>query len=124
MKYVADAMLNGLAKELPKRGEISCTTALNEVWKERDSSKPGKYDAKIFRFFLEKNYKLTPLEDPEKYMLITADKDLARYFEEFGLNYRLARKPESRQAFKTMADRLATEILSGQLERSVEETSE
>ena len=87
MRYVVDNMFNGLAKELVKSG-IDCQTAIQVIWNDNDSSKPRRWDANIFRFLLEKKYRLVRRsEEPDDdYCIITADKDLNRYCVEFGID--------------------------------------
>ena len=96
MKYITDNMLNGLAEELPK-SNIQCETAVYAIRKDNDSSKTMK-DAEIFRFLLEKRYELRerPKDEKDEVELITADKDLVRYCEEFGLPNRYVSEPEKR----------------------------
>ena len=105
MIYITDNMFNGLAKELPKAG-IECETANQLIWGDNDSSKKGRYDAEIFRFLLEKKYKVVPLESPdEDYTIITADKDLVRYCREFDIDceYIAQDKPPTKAESKELA---------------------
>jgi hypothetical protein len=96
MKYITDNMLNGLAEALPK-SDIPCETAVYAIRKDNDSSKTMK-DAEIFRFLLAKKYELRERlqDEDDKVKLITADKDLIRYCEEFGLPCRYVSEPEKR----------------------------
>jgi hypothetical protein len=114
MKYLLDSMFNGLAKELSK-ADIDCETAIHAIWNDDDSAQKGRWDAKIFRFLLEK--KLAPVPQTgvvEDYTIITADKDLERYCSEFGIKCMLI--PQPKPLTKSQYKALATE-LEGRLEK-------
>ena len=109
MKYVTDNMLNGLARALPRAG-VNCETALFAIRKEADSRKKLP-DAEIFRFLLEKKFEIRPKHETEGVTLITSDKDLAGYCEEFGLPFIYEEKPKTKSDFLQIAGRLARELL-------------
>lgn len=109
MRYVTDNMLNGLARALPKAG-IYCETALFAIRREVDSRKKLP-DAEIFRFLLEKKFEMRPKHEAEGVTLITSDKDLAGYCEEFGLPCIYEEKPKTKSDFLQIAGRLARELL-------------
>jgi predicted nuclease of predicted toxin-antitoxin system len=114
MKYLVDNMFNGLAKELTK-SDIECETAIHAIWKDDDSAQPGRWDAQIFRFLLEKKFTFIPrASSSEDYTIITADKDLNRYCCEFGIKCMLI--PESNSLTKSEYAALAAELV-GRLER-------
>ncbi len=83
--YLADNMFNGLAVELSRMG-IGCVTVNEQIWGDNKSETKGRYDPIIFRFLLQKKFELVPIESKENWTVITADKDLARYCKEFGLD--------------------------------------
>ena len=109
MKYITDNMLNGLARALPRAG-VDCETALFAIRKEVDSRKKLP-DAKIFRFLLEKKFEIRPRHENEGVTLITSDKDLAGYCEEFGLPCIYEEEPKTKSDFLQIVGRLAREIL-------------
>lgn len=109
MKYVTDNMLNGLAGALPKAG-VNCETALFAMHKEVDSRKKLP-DAEIFRFLLEKKFEIRPKQETEGVTLITSDKNLAGYCNEFGLPCIYEEKPKTKSDFQQIAGRLARELL-------------
>jgi hypothetical protein len=110
MRYLADNMFNGLAKQLSEAG-IECDTAIHAIWGDRDSSKKGRHDAIIFRFLLEKKFKLIPLNGADaSYKIITADKDLARYCDEFKLECEFISR--DRAPTKAESKELAEKIIS------------
>jgi hypothetical protein len=114
MKYLADSMFNGLAKELSKE-DIDCETVIHAIWKDDDSAKPGRWDAQIFRFLLEKKFTVVQKDDPaEDYTIITADKDLQRYCREFDIECILI--PQPKPLTKTQYKELASELV-GRLEK-------
>jgi hypothetical protein len=113
MRYLVDNMFNGLMKEFSKR-DIDCATVIHEIWNDDDSSIGGRWDARIFRFLLEKKYDLVPKESVGKeYMVITADNDLERYCREFGLGCRHIPQPKplSKVEYKELATTLADELI-------------
>ena len=74
MKYMTDAMLSGLAKELRAQG-IDCETVhMRMLGNERSQESIG--DHKILKFLTERKGDVT---------LITADTKLANYCQEFGV---------------------------------------
>ncbi|HUI86083.1 MAG TPA: hypothetical protein VLY21_02875 [Nitrososphaerales archaeon] len=110
MKYYADNMFNGVAKELAKAG-IESEMVIQAIWGDRDSSVKGRYDAKIFRFLLEKKYRVKPLEEPtEDCIVITADKDLARYCSEFDIRCELVNR--TAPPTKAESEELAKKIIA------------
>src|SRR2546422_10302338 len=74
MKYMTDAHLAGLAKELKDRG-IDCETVHQLMMESADSSKTIT-DPKIFKFLKEERETIT---------LITMDIELAQYCEDDGI---------------------------------------
>ncbi len=106
-RYIADNMFNGIAKPLSKAG-IECDLAIRVVWGDDDASKKDRYDAKIFRHLLAKKYALVPLGDTDELVLVTADEDLARYCEEFGLpcEYVARDKPPTKAESKELVAKL------------------
>lgn len=116
MKYIIDSMLNGLAKYLTKP-EIDAVTATFAIRKDNDSSKEIP-DAKIFRFVLEKKYRLIPAEKPEDYAIITSDKELVKYCKEFGISCKHVKKPATRKDFKETASKLIGELRNSRSSQS------
>ena len=115
MKYIVDNMFNWLAKELEESG-IDCETAIHVIWNDDDSSKPGRWDAHIFRFLLEKKYSLVRREEAnDEYCIITADNDLSRYCVEFGIacKHILQETPPSAAGNKELVTRLLAELQGG-----------
>jgi CRISPR/Cas system CMR subunit Cmr4 (Cas7 group RAMP superfamily) len=111
MRYIADNMFNGVAQELKVAG-IECETVNKAIWGDEYSDKKERYDAVIFHFLLEKKFKLVPVTSVnEAYTIITADKDLARYCNEFGLScHFVARQKEpSRTESKELAKKIISE---------------
>jgi hypothetical protein len=85
MKYLTDNMFNGVAKALSD-ASVGCETVNHAIWGDNDPTKVGRHDAKIFRYLLEKKYRLVPTDVlGEELVVVTADKDLARYCQEFEL---------------------------------------
>jgi hypothetical protein len=112
MKYLVDNMFNGLAKEPPK-ADIDCETVIHEIWKDDDSAQPGRWDAQIFRFLLQKKFTLFPHASvSEDYTIITADKDLKRYCREFGIECMLIPQPKplTKPEYKALAAELASRL--------------
>jgi predicted nuclease of predicted toxin-antitoxin system len=110
MKYLVDNMLNGLAKELPKV-DIDCETVIHAVWNDDDSAQPGRWDAQIFRFLLEKKFTLNKRSDiAEDYVIITADKDLERYCREFGIECRLISLPATNSEYRALVAELVSKL--------------
>jgi hypothetical protein len=108
MKYVTDNMLNGLAKILTKAG-FDCTTATRAIRKDDDSSKEIP-DGVIFRFLLEKKYKLVPVEGAEEYAIITSDKELPKYCAAFDIDCVYEDEPKSSTEFNEMGVRLVSQL--------------
>ena len=108
MKYILDSMLNGLETYTTRAG-INCVTATFALRHDNNSS-VGIPDGSIFRFVLEKKFKLVALEDGEDYGIITSDKQLVKYCEAFGIYCKYIEKPETSQEFKEVATRLVDEL--------------
>jgi hypothetical protein len=108
MKYLADNMLNRLSTDLPAEG-LDCETIVHAI---RGSNDPGTEvpDAEIFRFLLEQEFELRRREVTSSLVLITSDKDLAKYCQEFGLRYLYREKPNSPEEFDQMASKLIEEL--------------
>jgi hypothetical protein len=107
MRYITDNMLNGLAKDLTG-ANIPCETAIRAVRGDEDSSEKLP-DAKIFRYLLEKKYAISIKKGSESVALISADKDLARYCEEFGLPCVYVQKPGTGE-FGKLSRKLIAEL--------------
>jgi len=109
MRYVTDNMLNRLAKELPKAG-IDCITAIQAIRGDNDSSKKIP-DAKIFKFLLEKRYELRAKTNGlEEIVLITSDKSLAKFCQEFNVPFIYRGKPDTRKGFRDMTTKLIEKL--------------
>ena len=113
MKYLIDNMFNGLVPELTRRN-IKCETVIHEIWKDDDASVPDRPDAVIFRFLLERRFRLTPVAEGEDFGVITADIDLARYCNEFGLTCEFVPQPKplTKDEFKELGPKLAAKLES------------
>jgi uncharacterized protein with PIN domain len=76
MRYMVDAMLYGLAKELREKG-VDCQTATKFIRGDEDS-RISISDPDIIDFLLKNKRNIT---------LITADTELAKYCQKFNIPY-------------------------------------
>jgi hypothetical protein len=87
---------------------------IHEIWNDDDSSIGGRWDARIFRFLLEKKYDLVPKETVGKEcMVITADNDLERYCLEFGIECKHISQPKplTKAEYKALAATIADKLV-------------
>lgn len=108
MKYVLDTMLNGLKKYMSPAGIQVFTT--NYLIRKSEDSSIEIPDGKLFRLVLEKKYELIPKKDPELYAVITSDKELVKYRNEFEIPVHSVEKPNTKEEFKETASLLIREI--------------
>lgn len=109
LKYVIDNSLNRLAKGLKSAG-IDADTSTFLIRGDNDSSKPLK-DPKKFRHLLEQKYNLSIRNEwSNDATLITTDKDLFAYCEEFQIPCLFVKKPETKQGFKEMSAKLVKKL--------------
>jgi hypothetical protein len=108
MKFIGDSVLDGLKKFMAKGG-IDFVTATEAIRNDNVSS-VSIPDGEIFRFVLQKKYRLVLREDPEDYTIITSDKELPGYCRAFGIECILVEKPETRAGFKETAARLVGQL--------------
>lgn len=108
MKYIGDSMLNGLEKFMAE-ARIDFVTANYAIRKSNDT-RIGIPDGTIFRLVLEKKYKLVPREGGEDWTIITSDKELPKYCEEFGLGCIYVEKPKTPAEFKQTAATLVERL--------------
>ena len=101
-------MLNGLEKYMIKTG-IDFVTATYSLRRDNDSSIPIP-DGEIFRFVLESKYELVPRADAENYTIVTSDKELQKYCEAFGIDFKYVEKPSPPEGLQEMALRLAEQL--------------
>ena len=112
MKYVLDSMLYGLENFLTK-SEIDCLRASVAVQNDSNPNE-GIPDGSIFRFVLEKKYKLVPIVGAEDYAIITSDKELVKYCEAFGIECKHFGTPDSSEGFHQDAIGLVNELKKSQ----------
>lgn len=109
-KYIGDSMLYGLSKFMTKAG-IDFVTATRAM-RDDDDSSVAIPDGDLFRFVLEKKFRLVPREDAVDYTIITSDKELPAYCNAFGIDCILVEKPATRVAFKETAAKLVERLKS------------
>lgn len=66
----------------------------------------------LFRYVVEKKYKLVPREGADDYALITSDKELQKHCQVFGIVCKYMEKPLTRKDFKEMATKLIDQLKS------------
>ena len=113
MKYMLDTMLNGLKKYLVPAG-IQAFTANYLIRNSEDSSVEIPH-GRLFRFVLENKYDLVPKKDPELFTIVTSDKELEKYCNEFEIPVHKIERPSTRNEFKKAASLLIRKITENRL---------
>ncbi|MDH2901653.1 MAG: hypothetical protein PXY39_11860 [archaeon] len=97
---------------MPKAG-INFVTATYTLHKNNDS-RIQIPDGDLFRYVVEKKYKLVHREGADDYALITSDEELKKYCQVFGIVCKYVEKRLTRKDFKEMATKKLIDQLKSQ----------